>query len=518
MNRRVLCGIASAVLLSACGTTVQVQQAGGATAQGGLSGPAQGSGGAEAAGTTEVGTAAGAAGLAPGVGGKAGGAAQVTTSQQSVGGPAAQGAGAAAAGPALTKPVRVAYTVANVGAAADALGAAGYNADQQTQATRDEWKALLRYANSHGGVGGRKIEGLEYDVDTTTDQNTLCTKATEDDHVDAFLDFDSFNTDDALACFGKHRTPLVAQMFSPGRDLLLKYRPYLATTYGVPDRSEPGLIDGLNRVGYFKGATVGAVFDDDPLIKKIWATKMKPQLDRLGVKVVAEHYFAPTDAGQQQPQAQSAVLDFKSKGVTNVIFAANVLVLISFAQAEQNAAYLAKLGLGDYWLAASAGPGNAEYIPSVERALKDAVAVTLVSSVVSDHPEQKQGSTIDRKNPRLLPGMRRCLDVLSAELKVDYYKLADNQRGRGWPDICDSFFLWWETAQKTGAAMTAANWGLALPQISTSFQSAIVHQEQFGPAQYDGAADYRVGRYYSEDVACACYKALLPDWYPLPSA
>jgi hypothetical protein len=235
------------------------------------------------------------------------------------------------------------------------------------------------------------------------------------------------------------------------------------------------------------------------------------------VKVVAEHYFSPTDAGQQQPQAQSAVLDFKSKGVTNVIFAANVLVLISFSQAEQNAAYQARLGLGDYWLAASAGPGNAQYIPSVERALQNAVAVTLVSSVVGDHPEQKQGSTIDRKNPQLLPGMRRCLDVLSAELKVDYYKLDNNQRGRGWPNICDSFFLWWETAQKTGAAMTAANWGLALPQLGTSFQSAIVHQEQFGQSQYDGAADYRVGRYYGENTACACYKALLPGWFPLPS-
>ena len=114
------------------------------------------------------------------------------------------------------------------------------------------------------------------------------------------------------------------------------------------------------------------------------------------------------------------------------------------------------------------------------------------------------------------PGVKRCADVLSKETHRDYYTASDSARGRGWTHFCDSFFLWLDTARRTGAAVTRQTWGLALPQLGTVFTSAIVHSTLFGPTQFDGAADYRVGRYYGENKACGCYKALLPDYFPLP--
>jgi hypothetical protein len=149
--------------------------------------------------------------------------------------------------------------------------------------------------------------------------------------------------------------------------------------------------------------------------------------------------------------------------------------------------------------------------------MKDAVAVS-ISGVINDDPSQKRGSIIDRNNPRLSAGLRRCLDVLSAELKTDYYTLSNNARGRGWNVICDSFFLWWETAQKVGAAYTKENWGTAVPEMGTSFKSAVVHSTVFSPTQFDGAADYRIGQYWDSDPACACYRALIKDYFPLPRA
>jgi hypothetical protein len=446
----------------------------------------------------------------------AGGATASRARSGASGGAAATSGAAAVKGPVSTKPIKIGYTVADVAGIAAGLGVAGYDPQEQTRATRDEWKALINYANSHGGVGGRKITGQEYVVTGTTDANALCVRATEDDHVEAMLDFDAFTADQDLACFAKHKTPLITQLFSPSRELVNQFRPYLATTFALPDRAESGLIDGLDRAGYFKGAKLGVIMDDLPLIKRIWAQKMQPALDRLGVKVLATHYFAPTDPGQQAPAAQSAVLDFQTKGVTHVISAANVLVLIMFSQAEQNAGYFPRLGLGDYFIGASAAPGNAQYFPSLARAMRDAVAVS-VSGVIIDDPAKKKGSVIDRNNPALYPGTRRCLDVLSAELKTDYYKLDNNSRGRGWGAICDSFFLWWETAQKTGASYTPQSWGIPLPQLGTSFQSAVVHSTMFTPTQYDGAADYRVGVYWDSDTACACYKAALKDYFPLPT-
>ena len=415
------------------------------------------------------------------------------------------------------KPIKLGYTVADVAGIAAALGVAGYNASEQTQATRDEWKALIAYANAHGGVGGRKIVGNEYVVTGTTNTNALCVQATEDDHDDAVLDFDSFSTDADVACFAKHQTPLVAQLFGQSREAMLQTRPYVATTFALPDRAEPGLIDGLNRVDYFNNAKVGVIMDDLPLIKKIWSDKMQPALNRLGVKVVATHYFNPTDPGAQASQAQTAVLDFKSKGVDHVIAAVNVLVLITYTQAEQNAAYYARLGLGDYFIGASAAPGNAQYFPGLARGMKDAVAVS-VSGVIIDDPSKKQGAVIDRNNPSLYPGTRRCLDVLSEQLKTDYYRLDNNARARGWNAICDSFFLWWQDAQKVGAAYTRQNWGTVIPQFGTGFQSAVVHGTLFSPTQYDGGADYRIGKYYGADTACTCYQAILKDYFPLPTS
>jgi hypothetical protein len=90
-------------------------------------------------------------------------------------------------------------------------------------------------------------------------------------------------------------------------------------------------------------------------------------------------------------------------------------------------------------------------------------------------------------------------------------------RGRGWTTTCDMFLLWLETARRTGASVTKQSWGLQLPAMGRSFLSIDVHSTFFGPENYDGAADYRIGTFVDNSVNCLCYQNAFPGkWFPLP--
>jgi hypothetical protein len=231
--------------------------------------------------------------------------------------------------------------------------------------------------------------------------------------------------------------------------------------------------------------------------------------------VESAHAFAPLDPGQQSAQASNAVLDFKSKGVDKVLVATNILGLIAFANAQNSQDYYPLLGIGDYQITASAAPGNAQYVASLERSMQGAIGVSVLG-VIKDKPTAS-GSSISKEPGAITPGLKRCIEVLSKYTKKDYYSSSNTARGRGWQMYCDNFFLWLETARKTGAAMTRLNWGQQIPALGSSFASALVHATRFAHDEYSGAADYRIGRYYSKNTACVCYQNLFPgQYFPLP--
>lgn len=418
-------------------------------------------------------------------------------------------------------PLRLGYTITDLTGAKGSFGGAGnFDTDAQEQASVDMAKALIRYANRTGGVGGRRIVGYQTTVSTAdgVDENrrtARCVSATEDQHVDAMIGTDSFFGQSDVGCFAAHRTPLLAILHSISERFVLANRPYLATTFGAPERTEAALVDGAARAGFFRGATVGAIVDDEPTIRRIYDQVVIPRLARIGVKVVATHYLAPTNPGTQASEGQSAVLDFKSKHVNKVLVLANVLSLIGFANAEQTADYHPQLALGDYQIVAFAGaaPGNTQTFSSLGPAMKGAIGVTVYRNLIRDDPAATSGSDIPKDRKVIGTGAKRCLDVLSKEMDVDYYKLPADHQGRNWGSFCDEFFLWLDAARRVGPAVTRETWGAGLAAIRDTYDPVTVHRAYFDNAHFNGALDYHVGRYYDPNPGCGCYKNLFPGRY-----
>lgn len=512
MARASLCAIALAGLLSACGTTVH--GAGGTAVAGGPEAGLGLPGQATDAPSTTGGTSTGGAAVS-GTGGGNGASGQQPSFSGTTGG--------GIEAPALRTPIKLGWTLVDVATGAAALAAKNFDANAQTRASEDLAKALIRYANQTGGVGGRKIVGYEFKTDfqaelANHDQTAAatCTSATEDVKVDAVIATDSYYTPSDLACFGRHHTPLVAIMHSVSEQTLRTYRPYLATNFALPERTEAALVDGLNRAGFFKGATVGFIADDEPVIRSVYDRIMKPRLTALGVKIASEHYFSVDDPAAQASAAQSTVLAFRAQHVDKVIVSTNVLGLLAFANAENSANYFMKLGIGDYQIAASAAPANAYSFDTLRKAMVGALGVSVGRGLIKDHPEAFQGASIPKDVRQIGPGLKRCLDVASKELGIDYYHQDSSHRARNYASFCDNFFLWLDNARRVGAGLTRANWGLALPGLGTRFQSATVHASRFGADKFAGADDYHVGVYYDANTQCACYKSALPGYFPLP--
>lgn len=498
-------------LLAACGTTVPAAKRATRGADRGLAGQqletGPGAAGANAAGNNNEGVTPGSASGATNT--------RSTTVR----------AGVSATGRAATLPTyRLGYTIVDTNGAG-ALGVAAttaYDANAQLQASVEANKGLINYANKTGGIGGRKIEGYETRVQLADALQAphivaACAHATEDQHVDAMVDTDVFYTEEYLSCFVSHKTPIVNELYVPSRSFVLNSRPFLASTFALPDRTEAALIDGLNRAHFFDKAIVAAVIDDEPTIKTIYTNVMKPALKRLGVNVVSERYMTPVDPSAQATEAQGAVLDWVAKRVDHVLIVNNVLGMIALANAEQSQNYYPRWGIGDYQLASSAGPGNGAYVATLGKAMKNAIGVSVARGLIQNNPSAS-GSTISRDPSLIGPGLKRCLDVLSEETHQDYYTLAPDHRARSYQALCDSFFLWLQAARAVGAGVTRTTWGTAIPGIGPSFTPALVNTTNFTATHVDGANDYRIGLYYDTNPMCGCYKALVPDRFLLPPA
>jgi len=503
----------AALALASCGTTVPRGSL--QTSSVDLNGAAPGTGAATpSTGVPAADAPAASSSVAPGTG-TADGQPLSTT-------PADVGAGVEAGVNPTLPPIRLGYTVVDLtGGETTAIvgGVSGFDLEAQKRASEEQLRALIRYANETGGVGGRKIVGYQTTVSTDDglDDNkrlVLCTAATEDQKVSVMIDTDAFYTEPDLACFARHKTTIATIIHSASAAFIRQNRPYLATMYAVPERTELALVQGLQSVGYFKGARLGVMLDDEPVIRSVYANVMKPWLKAHGISVLQEEYFSPTDPSQQASQASSAVLAFRSQSIDHVIVATNILPLIAFMNAARSSNYLPRYGLGDYQIVASAAAGNAASVTTMQAAMKDAVAVTVAQRTVQVKPTSANAIP---KDARVIgPGLKRCLDVLSKETKQDYYTLASDHRGRNYAAYCDSFFMWLDAARRVGPTVGPSTWGSGLTGVGGGFQPAYVHQTLFSPERFAGAVDYHVGIYYDADVNCRCYKDAGAGYLRLP--
>jgi hypothetical protein len=357
--------IAVGLALSGCGTTVQQQsvQSAGGSGLGPTTAGAAGTGSvAGAAGAEGTSGTAGASANASNTGGQSAGPQTGAESGSTAGGPSTPqkgGAGAVTARGLTATQINIGVVTeqdaANLG---KSLGAESLVGGDHVA----EIDALVKALNGHGGIAGRKIVPVYQDVktsDATSDPSSAaeaaCRGLTEDKQVFAVVSIvGAVNNDVMYQCMQKHRTPYFGVDLVPHHSKTFSaYAPYVYGAHTVAlERLIPALTSRLRADSYFAGwdssngapaktpAKVGILYVD---VDTGYLQEMQRALKSAGHPAVK--WFGYRDTLQSlSSDMQSAVLQFRSAGVTHILIEESDGVLF-FAPEAENQGYRPRYGL-----------------------------------------------------------------------------------------------------------------------------------------------------------------------------
>ena len=503
---------AALVVAGACGSTVQMTGERTAIGQGGseagLSGDELGGTAAGTGAPGEEGLAGGGAGGAAGgsrtagAGGAAGGRAG-SSGTRSVG--AAPGVSAA---PGLTADtITVGMVVAiNSGAANAALGAGGIDAGDP----RRNAEVVIEDMNKRGGIAGRKIVPVFHDFDTTSAETSesqyqaACEDFTQDHKVFAVM---SGGTESFLQCLTRAGVVIIEDNVAASETALFRRYPTYFELNMSLDRVAAVEMTALQAQNYFSGwnnatgqpgpaaTRVGIVTVDTPSFRHAVDDVLVPALRRLGFAPAPDNIVRVADVRRQQevgavaPAVSSAVLRFRSSGVTHVlIFESNAIATLLFANNADSQGYRPRYGV-------TSGNGT--------QALIDTGA----------YPEGQRNGVV---GIGWLPG----LDITPAE-NPDDGPYSNNARRqciemyrRGGVTFenpnaavvglttCNSFNLL-KMALESAPTPTRDGFVAAMNALGSRFESAATFAIRFDADHHDGTSAYR---HWAYTPACGCMR------------
>jgi hypothetical protein len=476
---------AAVIATAACGTTVPAGQA--SRAQVGADGV---SGGATASAVPggNAGTNAGPGSFSgAATAGGAAGAGPSGSSSTSVGGAAIRSGGASNGAPSAHGPIKIGALTANgAGKYQSSLGFKGASGGDQVAMTR----SVVNYINAHGGLGGRTIQLVSYDLNTASfaaDANTAmqaaCSYFTQDNKVVAVASIVALIPVSFYECLAKAHVPVVPADEGASSDF---FRRYADTAYMPSGPSYTRLladsVDALWNAGWLDAKSrVGVVGYDTTDVHDIVDKGLVPALQRHGLKLTAGMYTSTTtDAASEYGDG---VLSFRSKSVDRVFFAPGGQP-IYFALAAEQQAYHPHYELG-----------SLEY-PTV-----------LAGNLPAD---QLSGSMGLAWLPYLdlppaawptvtTPGIAECRKAV-ASANQDLSS-GTNLGAATW--ICDDW-MFLRDAFNVGAAPDEASIRRAAESLANSVTPASTFRSAFSPGRtHDGAAAYRLIAFQD---SCKCYK------------
>jgi hypothetical protein len=215
-------------------------------------------------------------------------------------------------------------------------------------------QALVVAANATGGLAGHRISPIFFEVDPAStasyDQigTQACAALTEDAHPVAVAGTGLFNT--LSACLAKRGVTGVAgstqQAYSASE---LKAMPSIATFGLTARRQATALVNSARLQRYFGSSPrVGVVTTDTPRFHDAVDTTLLPALRSAGAQISnSDVVYGPelkqtADLSSLATAMQSAVLRFRSDGVTHVLFLQDAAApaLLFMEQADsQNATF-----------------------------------------------------------------------------------------------------------------------------------------------------------------------------------
>jgi len=394
-----------------------------------------------------------------------------------------------------TKTLKIGVSYSSDFGAAVAAAGAGSSAEGANYAdTLKKFYSIgIHDLNRRGGLGGCKAELALHDFKVTAadgfdgQSQQECADFAEDQKVFAVYPA-WFETEVLITCLQKHRIPVFpgpGMFYFPDKAAFAQYRGALyGPTHVAVDRLGP-VMDMFHANGYFKGAKVGFLLDEDNkginrrLVEKLW----KPRLAQLKVPVVATFASArppgTSGSGDQAAAMSSAVVQFQRAGVTHVITTPdNGGSVQVFAPVADSQGYHPRLGLvstsGAEILALTNG--------SVPAASK--VGAMAVSWTLYDFAGRAGGGW--ERNPSNT-ARDACLKLYAKEAAANNFAM---------PSLfpwCDTLNLLYEGLKGAAGVPTAASLLQGVENLGKAFVNVTGYgPSRLGPGRYDGGERVRV--------------------------
>ena len=433
---------------------------------------------------------AGGAAARRGAAGTGGASGAPSGSGSGAGGGRSAAAAQIAGGPGVTDTeIKIGFMVtANLQAAFGAIGASGQPPDEI-----DLYRAMVKWANDNGGIGGRKVAPVFAETDALSNwqaqAQTVCAQFTEDDRVAVVVTSVVGGSDALTSCLAQKGVPVVEQNHWLWDDDYwarlgnVMYQPSRMR----PNRSIPAAVETLAAGGFFgSGHRLGILRFDGPVFERLSRTVMRPALAKHGANLVEEVAIGTPggagDFGGMSAQIGNAIIRFRSQRVSHVMFIENAGIIPFFWNHEASTQeYYPRLGLMSNDLPAT------EASQAPPRVLQDSLAAGWAPSLdtVPDHmpPNPARDSCV-----RIMESQG-----LSAEVGLGFYVSA----------ACDAvFFL--KQSLDGATALTAEGIRGAAERVGGSYVSPYTFpRTHLGPGRHDGATLMALAKY---DAPCECYR------------
>ena len=482
-------------LVTACGTTVPLTST--ATANGPAGAGAMDQPGTGTSVGTSSGSAPGAVGSGSTTGGPVGGGSTATT-----GGAGTTGAGASVPGH-VTASDRPRGTSAGsaLGVTATTISVGVYTAAGYSNVAKSagfsialgdmaaEAREVMDWINSHGGVLGRKLVPVVHDANValaaqnpSAEYQAACADWTQDHRVYAVVSPIGSSSNTLYDCLSKAGVPTVNSGESTDASFFERYPSYFYEPTDLNLRRVFGnQVDALKAAGFFgAGAKVGVLIADNPYEHAAVDKGLKPALARNGLSLADT--FAVSNASNTS-EYSSAVLKFRTEGITHVLFAFQGSPL-QFMLAADNQGYYPRYGLHS-----RTSPAPVLQAEASARQQHGAMGIGWqpMNDVDSGH------------DPGVLnPRQKLCLDLVK-KAGQDPSVRATALIGL-W--LCDDIFFLRDALVKAGSfAIPALRAGA---ESLSSYEAASTFRSGFAPGQlHDGAKQYRLFAYKDD---CQCYQ------------
>ena len=487
MNRAAAAAVLS-LALTGCGSTVALPSSGPQTTADGLAPP--GATAAPAADSAGVPDAPTADGTQLGMTTRN----AVASSSPSAAAPGVVGTGVPAGSSGALRPVEIGLlTQSSSGEAGKSLGLkAADNGDEAAFA-----RVVVDDVNARSGLGGRRVVPVVYNIDTSEyndNQNVVlqraCTRFTQDHHVvAAVVSWHARGVHSFEACMEKTQALTVDPNGQiTGDATTLRAYPHYVTPNGLGiDRVARLLPAGVGGAGFFGHEPIGVLASDTPDQHRAVDGQLRPALRAVGANLKTVYYLAPaeslSDAGRLSSELASAVLKFRSDGITRVVDL-NGSVLLFATQAESQG-YRPR-----YALTSGSAPAalTANGVPRAQ--LEGARAIGWMP-VYDEEQVRPQDAP---------PGQRRCLDLMKRKgqqlsgATVIYTALT----------YCEELAFLKALADRVppSTALTGSSLRSALPQVG-GFSSALAFGTMVSLSRRDGASGYRTVGFQDD---CGCFR------------